>query len=76
MENLKDKVAVVFAASGEIAGAVARSFAGHGARVYVTARNLDKVKALAQEIKAAGAAGLARRGLGAISLRRSLLFCS
>jgi len=54
MENLKDKVAVVFAASGEIAGAVARSFARHGAKVYVTARNLEAVKALAQEIKANG----------------------
>jgi NAD(P)-dependent dehydrogenase (short-subunit alcohol dehydrogenase family) len=54
MENLKDKVAVVFAASGEIAGAVARSFAQHGAKVYVTARNLDAVKALAEEIKANG----------------------
>lgn len=54
MENLKDKVAVVFAASGEIAGAVAQSFAQHGAKVYVTARNLDAVKALAQEIKANG----------------------
>lgn len=54
MENLKDKVAVVFAASGEIAGAVARSFAQHGAKVYVTARNLDAVKALAMEIKAGG----------------------
>ncbi|MDN5285540.1 MAG: family oxidoreductase [Mucilaginibacter sp.] len=40
--------------SGEIAGAVARSFAQHGAKVYVTARNLDAVKALAQEIKASG----------------------
>jgi NAD(P)-dependent dehydrogenase (short-subunit alcohol dehydrogenase family) len=54
MQNLKDKVAVVFAASGEIAGAVARSFSQHGAKVYVTARNLDAVKALAQEIKASG----------------------
>jgi NAD(P)-dependent dehydrogenase (short-subunit alcohol dehydrogenase family) len=54
MENLKDKVAVVFAASGEIAGAVARSFSQHGAKVYVTARNLDAVKALAQELKANG----------------------
>jgi NAD(P)-dependent dehydrogenase (short-subunit alcohol dehydrogenase family) len=54
MENLKDKVAVVFAASGEIAGAVARSFAQHGAKVYVTARNLDAVKTLAREIKASG----------------------
>ena len=54
MENLKDKVAVVFAASGEIAGAVARSFAQHGAKAYVTARNLDAVKTLAREIKASG----------------------
>ena len=54
MQHLKDKVAVVFAASGEIAGAVARSFAQHGAKVYVTARNLDAVKALAGEIKTAG----------------------
>jgi NAD(P)-dependent dehydrogenase (short-subunit alcohol dehydrogenase family) len=54
MENLKDKVAVVFAASGEIAGAVARSFSQHSATVYVTARNLDAVKTLAREIKANG----------------------
>lgn len=56
MQNLKDKVAVVFAASGEIAGAVARSFSEHGAKVYVTARNLDAVKALAREINANGGA--------------------
>jgi NAD(P)-dependent dehydrogenase (short-subunit alcohol dehydrogenase family) len=54
MEILKDKVAVVFAASGEIAGAVARSFARNGAKLYVTARNLDAVKVLAHEIKADG----------------------
>ena len=54
MQNLKDKVAVVFAASGDIAGAVARSFAQHGAKLYLTARNLEAVKGLAQEIKAAG----------------------
>jgi NAD(P)-dependent dehydrogenase (short-subunit alcohol dehydrogenase family) len=54
MQNLKDKVAVVFAASGDIAGAVARSFSQHGAKVYVTAMNLNAVKALAQEIKAGG----------------------
>jgi NAD(P)-dependent dehydrogenase (short-subunit alcohol dehydrogenase family) len=54
MQTLKDKVAVVFAASGDIAGAVARAFSQHGAKVYVTARNLDAVKALAQEIKTSG----------------------
>jgi NAD(P)-dependent dehydrogenase (short-subunit alcohol dehydrogenase family) len=54
MQDLKDKVAVVFAASGEIAGAVARSFSQHGAKVYVTARNQEAVKDLAREIKASG----------------------
>jgi len=54
MQHLKDKVAVVFAASGEIASAVARSFAQHGAKLYLTARNLNAIKALAQEIKAHG----------------------
>ena len=61
MDTLKDKVAVVFAASGEIAGAVARSFAEHGAKVYVTGRNLSAVKALAGEIKAAGGQAVAGR---------------
>jgi NAD(P)-dependent dehydrogenase (short-subunit alcohol dehydrogenase family) len=55
MQNLKDKVAVVFAATGEIAGAVARSFARHGAKVYVTARNLDGAQKLADELNAAAA---------------------
>jgi NAD(P)-dependent dehydrogenase (short-subunit alcohol dehydrogenase family) len=54
MKNLQDKVALVFAASGEIAGAVARSFADHGAKVYVSGRNLTAVKVLAEEIKADG----------------------
>lgn len=54
MENLKDKVAVVFAASGDIGGAVARSFAQHGAKVYVTARNMHVVELLAREINANG----------------------
>ncbi|RFS25101.1 SDR family NAD(P)-dependent oxidoreductase [Chitinophaga silvatica] len=54
MNSLKDKVAVIFAASGEIAGAVARSLAQHGAIVYVTALNLDAVKTLAEEINTNG----------------------
>jgi 3-oxoacyl-[acyl-carrier protein] reductase len=54
METLKNKVAVVFAASGEISGAVARSFAKHGAKVYVSGRNLNAVEALANEIKSNG----------------------
>ena len=54
MQNLKDKVAVVFAASGEIAGAVAQSFANAGAKVYVSARNIDAVERLAKKIEAGG----------------------
>jgi len=54
MQNLKNKVVVVFAASGEIAGAVAKSFSQYEAKVYVTARNLDAVNALADELKANG----------------------
>jgi len=54
MQNLKDKVAVIFAASGDIAGAVARSLSQHGAKVYITARNLNSVNKLGQEIKANG----------------------
>jgi NAD(P)-dependent dehydrogenase (short-subunit alcohol dehydrogenase family) len=54
MQNLKDKVAVVFAASGDIAEAVARAFSQHGAKVYVTARNLEAVHQLAREINADG----------------------
>jgi NAD(P)-dependent dehydrogenase (short-subunit alcohol dehydrogenase family) len=54
MHNLKDKVAVVFAASGDIAGAVARSLSQHGAKLYVTARNPDAAKALSRDINTAG----------------------
>ncbi|HEY5823080.1 MAG TPA: SDR family oxidoreductase [Cyclobacteriaceae bacterium] len=54
MGNLKDKVAVVFAASGQIAGAVTRSFAQHGAKVYVTARNINVAKDLVEDIKING----------------------
>jgi NAD(P)-dependent dehydrogenase (short-subunit alcohol dehydrogenase family) len=61
MQNLKDKVAVVFSSSGEIAGAVARSLAQHGAKVYLTARNPEKVKALAQDLKSSGASAEAAK---------------
>jgi NAD(P)-dependent dehydrogenase (short-subunit alcohol dehydrogenase family) len=54
MGILKDKVAVVFAASGAIAGAVAKSFAQNGAKVYVTGKDLSPVKALADDIKQNG----------------------
>lgn len=54
MTDLKNKVAVIFAASGAIAGAVAKSFATKGSKVYVSARDLKAVQLLADEIKKAG----------------------
>jgi NAD(P)-dependent dehydrogenase (short-subunit alcohol dehydrogenase family) len=54
MMNLKGKVAVVFAASGAIAGAVAQSWAQNGAKVYVTGKDYEEVHILANDIKQNG----------------------
>lgn len=51
---LQDKVAVVYGASGAIGGAVAREFAREGARVFLTARDLDAVVAVAEAITSEG----------------------
>jgi NAD(P)-dependent dehydrogenase (short-subunit alcohol dehydrogenase family) len=51
---LEDKTAVIYAAGGAIGGAVARSFASEGARVFLTGRDVAKVDAVAKEIVAAG----------------------
>ncbi len=51
MTNLKNKTAVIFAASGAIGGAVAKSFAENGAKVYVSGRDIAAVRILADEIK-------------------------
>lgn len=47
---LEDKVAVVYGAGGAIGGAVARTFAREGARVFVTGRHRAPVDAVALEI--------------------------
>lgn len=54
MTDLKDKVAVIFAASGAIAGAVAKALATEGANVYVSGRDLEAVATLADEIRQQG----------------------
>lgn len=59
MNMLQGKVAAVFAASGAIARAVAQSLAQHGAIVYVSGRNPENVKALAEHIKDQGGAAIA-----------------
>jgi NAD(P)-dependent dehydrogenase (short-subunit alcohol dehydrogenase family) len=51
---LKDKVAVIYGAGGEIGAAVARAFAREGARLFLTGRRLATVEAAAKEIVAAG----------------------
>ena len=54
MGMLKDKIAVVFAASGAISGAVAKAFAANGAKLYLVARNLGKMEALITEFQSSG----------------------
>jgi 3-oxoacyl-[acyl-carrier protein] reductase len=51
---LEDKVAVVYGGGGAIGSAVARAFAGEGARVYLAGRTLAKVQKAAQAINDAG----------------------
>lgn len=53
---LENKTAVIYGASGAIGGAVARTFAREGAKVFLSGRTLGKVERVAQEIVAAGGA--------------------
>jgi NAD(P)-dependent dehydrogenase (short-subunit alcohol dehydrogenase family) len=54
MNELKDKVAVIYGAGGEIGGAVARAFAREGAKLFLTGRRLSSVEAVARDIVSAG----------------------
>jgi NAD(P)-dependent dehydrogenase (short-subunit alcohol dehydrogenase family) len=51
---LEDKVAVIYGGGGAIGGAVARAFAGSGARVYLTGHKLAPAEVVAKEIASAG----------------------
>jgi NAD(P)-dependent dehydrogenase (short-subunit alcohol dehydrogenase family) len=51
---LKDKVAVVYGAGGEIGGAVSRAFAREGARLFLTGRRRNAVEAVAKDVGSAG----------------------
>jgi NAD(P)-dependent dehydrogenase (short-subunit alcohol dehydrogenase family) len=54
MNELKDKVAVIYGAGGGTGGAVARAFAREGARLFLTGRRLAPVEAVARDIVSAG----------------------
>ncbi|HET7480915.1 MAG TPA: SDR family oxidoreductase [Rubrobacteraceae bacterium] len=51
---LEDRNAVIYGAGGAIGGAVARSFAREGARVFLAGRTLARLDAVAGEIRSAG----------------------
>jgi NADP-dependent 3-hydroxy acid dehydrogenase YdfG len=51
---LQDKVCMIHGAGGAIGGAVARTFAREGARLFLSGRNLASADAVASEIVAAG----------------------
>jgi NAD(P)-dependent dehydrogenase (short-subunit alcohol dehydrogenase family) len=47
---LKDKVAVIYGAGGDVGGAVARAFAREGAKLFLSGRSLRKVEAVAADV--------------------------
>lgn len=51
---LKDKIAIIHGAGGDIGGAVARAFASRGAKLFLSGRNLRPVEALAADITGSG----------------------
>jgi len=52
--KLKGKVAFITGASGGIGGAIARLFAQEGADVGLASRSVDKLEAVAADVKKAG----------------------
>jgi 3-oxoacyl-[acyl-carrier protein] reductase len=51
---LRDKTAVVYGGGGPIGGAVARAYAGEGARVFLAGRSRERLDRVAEEITASG----------------------
>ncbi len=51
---LKDKVAVVYGAGGDIGGVIARAFAREGAHAFLTGRRRAPLLAVAKDIVSAG----------------------
>jgi len=53
---LEDKNAVIYGGGGSIGGAVARAFAGEGAKVFLAGRTRTRLEQVAEEIRSAGGA--------------------
>ena len=51
---LEGRNAVIYGGGGSIGGAVARAFAREGARVYLAGRTLERLEAVASDIRGAG----------------------
>ena len=51
---LKNKNAIIYGAGGSIGGAVARSFAREGAKVFVTGRSAASLNKVVDEIVSSG----------------------
>ena len=51
---LEGRTAVVYGGAGRVGGAVARAFAGEGARVFLAGRTRARLEAVAGDIRAAG----------------------
>lgn len=51
---LEGRTAIVYGASGAVGGAVAKAFARDGARVFLAARRVEPLEAVAAEIRKAG----------------------
>ena len=51
---LESKNAVIYGAGGKVGGAVARTFAREGARVFLACRTLESLEEVAEDIRSAG----------------------
>jgi|SRR5262245_4769767 len=51
---LKDKVAVIYGAGGDVGSAVGRAFAREGAKLFLSGRNLRKVETVATDVVGRG----------------------
>jgi NAD(P)-dependent dehydrogenase (short-subunit alcohol dehydrogenase family) len=51
---LEGKNAVIYGGGGSIGGAVARAFAREGAQVFLTGRTVEKLEAVAADVRSAG----------------------